>query len=99
MKKLTKDQIEEIKKLKSMGISSYEIAEKFKISQSAVCYHLRENKRTDKIKDFQREYHKKRYQTDEVFKLKQIAATIKSRKNLSKLKKGNKDLNKEVSLS
>jgi predicted transcriptional regulator len=82
MRKLEANQIEEIKKLHKEGVSSYKLAIQFGISQGAVCYHLSEKKkeRTDKVKEYQREYHKKRYQTDEEFKANQIAATIKSRK-------------------
>lgn len=82
MKKITKEQIEEIKRLHKAGTSTYKLAIQFKISQSAVCYHLGSKKeRTDKVKEYQRDYHKKRYQTDEEFKKKQIACTIKCKKN------------------
>jgi predicted transcriptional regulator len=85
MNKLSLKQIEEIKKLHKEGVSSYKLAIQFGISQSAVCYHTSEKKkeRTDKVKEYQREYHKKRYQTEEDFKKKQIECTIKSRKKKS----------------
>ena len=65
MKKLTLEQIEEIKKLKKDGISTYEIAKRFNISQSSVIYHTNEEykKRNnyESRKEYLRKYQNKRY--------------------------------------
>ena len=77
MKKLTKEQIIEMKKLREKKISTFKIAEMFNVTQGAVIYHTN-GKRQDR-KEYQREYHKRRYKKDKEFREKQVAATLNSR--------------------
>lgn len=94
MRKLNKNQIDEIVKLYSTGKTTVEIAKMFNVSQPNITYWtnpVSRQKRIDhaaktwmnktpeekkaasrKKKDYLRNYMRKRYQTDEVFRKKQI---------------------------
>jgi orotate phosphoribosyltransferase-like protein len=77
---LTLKQIKKIKELRNKGLSTYEIARKFKVAQSTICYHTEKTSkqrfsyknRKEYLKKYQKEYSKKRYKEDEEFRKKKI---------------------------
>ena len=102
MKKLNKNQVERIKQLYKEGKTLTEIAKMFKVTKSAIHYHLnpeeklkrserrrnayqrltREEKKEifEKQREYQREYHRRRYNKDRKFKKKQCAMSRLSNK-------------------
>lgn len=85
MKKLNEKQIQEIKRLRSEGLSTYKIAEKFGVAQSTICYHCDENQkirvRYSSRKEYMKQYLKKRYKEDESFreKIKECSRNYKKK--------------------
>ena len=73
---LTKQQIKEIRKLREEGLSTYELARKFKVAQSTICYHTdKTSKRRISYKsrkEYMKTYLKNRYKNDPIFREKQI---------------------------
>jgi IS30 family transposase len=60
IKKLSVDEIKNIHELRNEGLSGREIAERMKVNQKTVWYHLNPN-----IKKYQRKYKKRRFADDE----------------------------------
>ena len=89
MKKLTAQQIKEIKLLRLFGFSTYKIAKRFGVSQSTALYHTsksRRNKMSYKMnQEYQNKYHRERYNTDEVFKNKHKQLVKESKRKNTKV--------------
>ena len=64
-KKLSSEDIANIHKWREEGLTGREIAEKMKISQKTVWYHL-----NPKVKEYQNKYEKRRRSTDEEYRKK-----------------------------
>lgn len=98
--KLTKEQIKEIKRLYKEGeFNTYQLAEKFNVSQPTIHYWVKSRKQAIKRnvenmknkspeerrrifatqREYQREYHRKRYQEDQFFREKQKERSRKSK--------------------
>lgn len=90
---LTNKQIKEIKELRTKGLSTYEIARKFKVAQSTVCYHTDKTRkirrkyknRKEYLQNYQRTYLKERYKNDPEFRKKMIENSRRYYKKHSKL--------------
>lgn len=90
--KLTKKQIEKIKELLKAGKNPNEIAKLLGVARNTILWHMDKEYRTNlnsyyrkvkrhlKRKDYQREYHKKRYTEDQEFREKQIERSKEQRR-------------------
>ena len=76
MKKLTQEQLEDIKKRRAAGESAYKLAEEYHVAQSTICYHTDDKKKKrdkyDSRKEYLKAYQKRRYHEDEDWRTKHI---------------------------
>lgn len=106
MRKLTKEQVEEIKSLREEGKKTLELAKLFKVSQTTIQYWVSEKTNTkvkkratdwfkkkslkekktiyEKRRSYLREYFKRRYNQDPIFRKKHIQRVINSKKKKEK---------------
>ena len=88
MRKLTKQQIEKIRRLKKEGKLLKNLAKQFNVSVNTIRRHTDEGFKNKK-REYQREYHRKRYKEDKEFREKQLKRAKEYQKRKYQEKKEN----------